>query len=51
MVHPTSIRLPDELREQIERLARAERRKPSNMIIVLIEEAIAARERRNKRRN
>ncbi len=52
MTSPVSIRMADDLRDRIEALAEGERRSLSNMIIVLVEEALDAREtpRRAKRR-
>jgi hypothetical protein len=40
---PMSVRLPGELREQIDRLRHQERRSLNGQIIVLLEEAVAAR--------
>lgn len=47
--YPTSIKLPTELREQIDAIAEAERRKRQPMLIILLEEAVGARARRKRR--
>ena len=46
--HSTSIRMPTEQRKQIEKLAKAEKRSNSNMIVLLIDEALKTR--KTKRR-
>lgn len=42
-----NVRVPNELREQIEKQAEEERRNFSNMVVVLLEEALAARGKRS----
>ncbi len=44
MSKPLSIRIPDELRDRLDFLAQAERRSVSNLVTVLLQEALAARE-------
>ena len=41
---PTSIRMPKELMEEVDRLSHLENRSRSNMIVELIKEALAIRE-------
>ncbi len=50
MSKPLSVRIPDELRDRLEVLATAERRSVSNLVTVLLEDALAAREPPKKRR-
>ncbi len=50
MAIPISIRLPDDLRPRLDDLAEAERRSLANLIVVLLEEALSAREKPKKRR-
>jgi hypothetical protein len=40
--------MPDPVREKVEALAEAERRSVAQMCFVLVEEALAAREEKNK---
>ena len=50
MANPVSIRLPDDIRARLDDLAQAERRSLNNLIVVLLEEALSAREKPHKRR-
>ena len=43
-----TIRIPDDLYEMIARIAAQEERTTSNMIIVLLKEAVSVRDRRNR---
>ncbi len=45
-----SVRIPDDLRDRLDVEAKADRRTVSNLVTLLLEEALAARERRTKRR-
>ena len=45
----TYTRLPDETRQRVEEVAEAESRSVSNMIAVLLAEAIAARDRQTEK--
>ncbi len=50
MSKPLSIRIPNDLRDRIDRLAAEERRSVSNLVTLLLEDALAARETPKKRR-
>ncbi len=49
MPNPLSIRMPDDLRARLDDLATSERRTLSNLVVVLLEEALADRAARTKR--
>ncbi len=44
MPHPISIRIPEDLKARLEALAAEERRSLSNLINILLEDALAERE-------
>ena len=50
MTKTFSVRMPEELRERLAALAAAERRSMNNLILLLLEEALAARGQPAKRR-
>ena len=50
MTKTFSVRMPEELRERLAALAAVERRSMNNLILLLLEEALAAREQPAKRR-
>lgn len=45
----TPVRIPADLKEQIEKIAKAETRTLSGAIIALLSEAVAARKRKDRR--